>query len=111
MRQKKIYDDDDGRVIADMNIDGMPWTDGRRYNLPSIMPRMKRREMQHTDEEDTLPDDGVVLRPKEEKITLTRKETFSLIINALAAALLIFAIIGIAAAAFILFCTKVWFAH
>lgn len=110
MKSKKIYDDDDGRVIADMNIDGMPWTDGRRYNLPSIMPKMKRRELQHTEEE-KLPDDGVVLRPKEDKITLTRKETFAMIINALAAALLIFAIIGITAAAFILFCTKVWFVH
>lgn len=111
MRQKKTYDDDDGRVIADMNIEGMPWTDGRRYNLPSIMPRMKRRELQQTHMEDKLPDDGVVLRPKQEKVTLTRKETLSMIFTALAAAFLIFAIIGIAAAAFILFCTKVWFAH
>ena len=28
-RKKKIYDDDDGRSIADMNVDGMPWYDGR----------------------------------------------------------------------------------
>ena len=24
-RKKKQYDDDDGRVIANMNVDGMPW--------------------------------------------------------------------------------------
>ncbi len=24
-RKKKQYDDDDGRVIAPMNVDGMPW--------------------------------------------------------------------------------------
>lgn len=26
-RKKKQYDDDDGRVIAPMNVDGMPWYD------------------------------------------------------------------------------------
>ena len=24
-KRKKTYDDDDGRVIANMNVDGMPW--------------------------------------------------------------------------------------
>ena len=24
-RKRKQYDDDDGRVIANMNVDGMPW--------------------------------------------------------------------------------------
>ena len=24
-RKKKEYDDDDGRVISPMNVDGMPW--------------------------------------------------------------------------------------
>ena len=28
-RKKRIYEDDDGRSIADMNLDGMPWFDGR----------------------------------------------------------------------------------
>jgi len=27
--QKKQYDDDDGRTIADMNVEGMPWYDRR----------------------------------------------------------------------------------
>ena len=26
MAKKKVYDDDDGRVIANMNVDGMPWS-------------------------------------------------------------------------------------
>ena len=26
-RKRKQYDDDDGRVIAPMNVDGMPWHD------------------------------------------------------------------------------------
>ena len=24
-KDKKLYDDDDGRTIADMNVDGLPW--------------------------------------------------------------------------------------
>ena len=24
-KEKRVYDDDDGRVIAPMNVDGMPW--------------------------------------------------------------------------------------
>lgn len=30
--QKKQYDDDDGRTIVDMNVDGMPWYD-RQHDL------------------------------------------------------------------------------
>ena len=30
--QKKQFDDDDGRTIADMNVEGMPWYD-RRHNF------------------------------------------------------------------------------
>ena len=29
-KKKKVYDDDDGRVIAPMNVDGMPWYDRRQ---------------------------------------------------------------------------------
>ena len=29
-RKKKVYDDDDGRTIADMNVEGMPWYDRTR---------------------------------------------------------------------------------
>ena len=29
-RKKRVYDDDDGRTIADMNVEGMPWYDKNR---------------------------------------------------------------------------------
>ncbi len=32
-RAKKVYDDDDGRVIASMDVDGMPWYEQRRINI------------------------------------------------------------------------------
>jgi len=30
MSARKVYADDDGRTIASMDIDGMPWHNGRR---------------------------------------------------------------------------------
>jgi len=33
-KNKKTYDDDDGRVIAPMNVDGMPWYDERQPKTP-----------------------------------------------------------------------------
>lgn len=35
--ENKKYEDDDGRVIAKMNVDGMPWYD-------SISPKIKKDE-------------------------------------------------------------------
>lgn len=29
MKKRKEYDDDDGRTIANMNVDGMPWYNAR----------------------------------------------------------------------------------
>lgn len=50
MKKRREYDDDDGRTIADMNIDGMPWYDSRRKkqtrenngDIPELTPREKR---------------------------------------------------------------------
>ena len=33
MRKRKVDDDDDGRTIANMNIDGMPWYDSNTEQL------------------------------------------------------------------------------
>ena len=29
-RKRRVYEDDDGRTIADMNVEGMPWYDRAR---------------------------------------------------------------------------------
>lgn len=64
---KKQYDDDDGRVIASMDVDGMPWYLRRAY---------RRRE-----------------QPKQsEELELSRSERFALFRGVLSAALLIFAV-------------------
>lgn len=85
---KKEYDDD-GRTVADMNIDGMPWNSSGRIG------RHKKQEA-----EPQLPDD---LKP-------TKRELLTLMLNGALAGLvigLVFALIGLL---FILFCQYVWFA-
>ena len=38
MAKKKTYDDDDGRVIANMNVDGMPWS------MSDVLSRRKKSD-------------------------------------------------------------------
>lgn len=48
MKKRKEYDDDDGRTIANMNIDGMPWYDRRTEALKDEnggeLPELTRKE-------------------------------------------------------------------
>jgi len=60
-KKRKQYDDDDGRVIADMNVDGMPW---------------------YTPKKDAAPEGG-------ESPQLSGHETWAMIWGVLKAALLI----------------------
>ncbi|MEL7645342.1 MAG: hypothetical protein AAGU04_03615 [Anaerolineaceae bacterium] len=83
--QTKQYDDDDGRTIIDMDVDGMPWH-ARRV-------RRERREAtqaQHPDQ-------------------MTKAETRAYTSSALLAALLIWVVFAAAWALLILFCTQIWF--
>ena len=47
--KRKVYDDDDGRTIANMNVEGMPWYDRAQRNrtetgeLKPPMDRTQRR--------------------------------------------------------------------
>lgn len=80
--RKKIYDDDDGRIIANMNIEGTPWY------VPG----------KHGD-----------ANPVSEENMPGKKEMFHIIMGALAAGLLIGIVFIAAFFLFILFCTEVWF--
>ena len=82
-RKKKVYDDDDGRVIANMNVDGMPW----------YMAEERRRKRQSESNFDDL----------------SKKETRALVFGAMKAGLLITGVFMIGALIFILFCVFVWF--
>ncbi|MGI6167557.1 MAG: hypothetical protein ACOYIA_05420 [Eubacteriales bacterium] len=86
--KKKRQDDefDDGRTIADMNVDGMPWYTGKRKA-----------------EEPGSGGDG------SERINLTKKEGRAFLRGVVLAALLAGGVYFIVFAAFILFCIYVWF--
>lgn len=84
MAEKKRYDDDDGRVIANMNVDGMPWfvEDHKR----------KQERKKNNDFSD-----------------LSKEETRAIVWGTIKAGLLIASVFLIAALIFILFCIHIWF--
>ncbi|MFA7672890.1 MAG: hypothetical protein WCY62_03440 [Clostridia bacterium] len=82
MKDKRKYGDDDGRVIAPMNVEGMPWHRAGAKSKPQ-------------NDDDSIP--------------LTKKESLSVTLNAILAALTVAAVIGLGLFLFILFCIFVWF--
>ena len=85
-RKKKVYDDD-GRVIAPMNVDGMPWN-----RKGPVDPSKASKE-----------------KKDEEELSLTSAEKRAMMGGVFAAALLVAGIFVVAALLFILFCIFVWF--
>jgi hypothetical protein len=85
-RKKTKEHDDDGRVIAPMNIDGMPW----------YTPGGKREE----------ESSATVSEPPQ---PLTFRENLAFMTGVLKASLLVTMIFVGALFLFILFCTNVWF--
>ena len=79
---KKHYEDDDGRVVANMNVDGMPW----------YMADAEKRRAKQNDFSD-----------------LTKGETWEIIKGTVKAGLLIGSVYLVVFALFILFCIYVWF--
>ncbi|MEN6579328.1 MAG: hypothetical protein ABFD05_01710 [Anaerolineaceae bacterium] len=86
-RKLKQYDDDDGRVICDMDVDGMRWHDKRLH-----------------DEKPATPAASVAQGEQMTK-SEARRYTFSAVLAGLTVALIFSAVWVL----FILFCTKVWF--
>jgi hypothetical protein len=81
-RNHKKPADDDGRVIANMNIEGTPW---------------------YVDK-NSEPESSLSNEPE-----LSRKEAFDLMKGALTAGLIIGIVFISIFFVFILFCTKIWF--
>lgn len=81
-KKEKNANEDDGRVIANMNVDGMPWYAG-----------------------DAPKQEG---KPEDLK-NLSKKDTLWLILGVVGAGLLVAAIFAIGFFLFILFADKVWF--
>lgn len=89
MKKRKKNDDfvDDGRVIANMNLDGMP---------RSIIRR-------------TAFDEFGKVKEEKERVKLSRSERRSIILGIVTSYVLFALIVFGAFALFILFCINVWF--
>lgn len=82
-KERKSFDGDDGRVVAKMNVDGMPWY-------------MRAERKKKTQTNDDFSD-------------LTKEETRAIIGGAVKAGLLIGSVFFVVFGLFILFCVFVWF--
>jgi len=83
--QQKQYDDDDGRVIASMDVEGLRWHDKK--------VRQEQREARQVSHGDQM----------------TRSESRRFTWYAVLAGLLIASVFSVTWVLFILFCTQVWF--
>ena len=99
--KKKKYDDDDGRVIANMDIEGMPWNNGYNRWFGGFAPNRYKKKLAKLNISTETNKYG-------EDPQLTRKETFAVMLNAIAAVLLIGGVFLVAIFLFLLFCTNVW---
>lgn len=79
---RRKYDDDDGRVIINMNVEGMPW-----YSPP-------RPELQNSS--------------NNSPVDLTRKETFWMFIGAMKAGLVIAGVLSLALLITVGLCLLLW---
>ncbi|MBO7405988.1 MAG: hypothetical protein J6V14_00035 [Clostridia bacterium] len=86
-KQKRIDPEDDGRVIASMNVDGMPW------HNPVANP--------------AAPEN--VEENREKLGELDKKQTLFLVLGVVGAALAVAAVFVVVYFLFILFCRYVWF--
>ena len=92
-RRKRFDEDDDGRVIARMDVDGMPWHD----------PRAPEPGEGAGGESGDAAD-------RREPVKLTPAESRAYAWGALKAALAVAAVFALVFFLFLLFCSKVWFA-
>ena len=105
--EKKKHDDDDGRVIAPMNVQGMPWHMETGQETCQGDGSLVRNSTETCQE--TCQGDGSLVRISTEPIQLTRRESMALAFGMMKAMLLV-ALIGVGGLAlFILFCIHVWF--
>lgn len=90
-KEPRKYDDDDGRVIANMNVEGMPWHDRQ--------VRREKREERRAKRNETRPQGAQLTRSE------ARRYTFYAVLAGLTVAL-VFSLVWILLT---LFMTRVWF--
>lgn len=101
---RKQYDDDDGRTIVDMNVEGMP-----EYSPFFIRRHRKTRTRRVIGEDGTMIEEqveGSEIRPQEE---MSKKDVFRSICSATLAGLVVALVFSAGIILFTLFCTGIWF--
>ena len=85
-KKRELPEGDDGRTIADMNVEGMPWY------TPGGTPSREER-----------------LRRSQNEPAMTKQESRYYTWGAIKAALLVVGVMCAGIVLFVLFCVKVWF--
>ncbi len=85
-KKPEFPEGDDGRTIANMNVEGMPW-----YSPGSCLSKAERKQKDR------------------DEASLTKQESRYYTWGALKAALLVTGVMCAGIVLFILFCLKVWF--
>ena len=99
--KKKTKWVDDGRTIANMNVEGMPW-----YN-----PAKDSKDNKGSSQNEGISESSKVSMKNKDLVTsepLGIKETFSMMKGVLLAALLVAAVFVVVFFLFIIFCSKIW---
>ncbi len=100
---KKVYDDDDGRTIVDMNVDGMPGFGPRLFpRRRKDKPKIDENGMEIVSDPKALPDDS-------DQNGLTKKEMRGAVFSAMLAGLVVALVFSAGLILFTLFCTDIWF--
>ena len=103
-RETKKYDDDDGRVICNMDVEGMPWHDKRvrREKAAERKAARQQAKAQRQAAQFSMTQYG-------QGEQMTRTETLRYTFYAVLAGLAIVLVFSLTWVLFILFCTQVWF--
>ena len=105
MRRKRVIlpdEHDDGRVVASMNVDGMPWYAPERAFAP------KGYGVGNADDADPVNAADASKRPAVVPQTMTRRESMAFTFGVLKAALLAALVFIGGLYLFILFCVNIW---
>lgn len=103
MSKKKVYDDDDGRTIVDMNVEGMP-----QYSPFMIRRKWKKNKPVIAEDGSEIPASELEeFVPQEEQ--MSKKDLIRSICSATLAALVVVLILSAGLVLFTLFCTEIWF--
>ncbi|MBP5159936.1 MAG: hypothetical protein ILP10_06510 [Lachnospiraceae bacterium] len=100
---RKTYDDDDGRTIVSMDVDGMPDFGFRSR----IVPRSKTRPK--IDENGNEIPADMLNEHQEQSEPLTKREMRGAIFSATLAGLVVALVMSAGLILFTLFCTEIWF--